>query len=157
MQISKFCCEAFGRLLFVFYIFQGLAVNPPSLLHSSMLLHHLKSCLSYHPVLCANVSSTVPQWLLSCKLSLSFLLLSTPHPVPSLLINTEESDVLWTLKSKAFLSSRHHPLPFSHGPYTLAHVRGHYYSVQTQSSLSQLRKHHTVTMWKKNEVSVMFH
>lgn len=40
MQISKFYCEAFGYLLFVI-IFQPLAVNPPSLLHSSMLLPHL--------------------------------------------------------------------------------------------------------------------
>lgn len=143
-QMSTFYYEAFCHL-FVCYIFQPLAVNHPHLLHSSMRLHHSDPLYPYHPVL--------PQWLLVVPV---FLILSTPHPVPTLLTNTEEPDILQTLKSKALLSSRHRPLRFSREPCTLAHVRGHYYSVQTRS-LSQLRKHYIVTMWKKNEVSAIFH
>ena len=108
--------------------------SPPTQQHAPA---PLRSSLSYHPVL--------PQWLLVVPV---LLILSTPHPVPTLLTNTEEPDILQTLKSKALLSSRHRPLRFSCEPYTPAHVRGLYYSVQTRS-LSQLRKHYIVTMWKR--------
>lgn len=42
----------------------------------------LKCSLSYQPVLCTHMPSTVPQWHLSCKLSLSLLFFPRPTLFP---------------------------------------------------------------------------
>lgn len=123
MHKSRFYREAFGHLLLII-IFRPLAVNPP---HSGTTI--LSPCDP--PALCGHVTPTVQ--LLSCKLSLSSQLFGH-HPVLSPLTTTEESNVL-------------HPSPDT--VLSCSHMcGGHDNCVQTQSSLSQLRKHHIVTTWQ---------
>lgn len=140
MQISKFYREAFGHLLF-FIVFQPLAVNPP---HSSMLPHHKHP---FCPTIRCRALMCLPQFHSDLLVANRPSLANSFHVTPcSLHANPEESNILQTFKSPAFF--KHRPLLFARAIHA-AHVGGHYYSVQTQSSLSQLMKHHIVTTRKR--------
>lgn len=135
------------HLLF-FIVLQPVAVIPPRILRSSMLLRH-KSPPRPTDLCCALHSSTVmSEWL--------FLSLSTPRPVPTLLINkggyvfqTKETSLyfLQDIVLSCFFTCAIHACMCDRS----------FLLCQTRSSLSQLRKHHNVTMWKKKEVAVLFH
>lgn len=124
-------------ILYSFIIFQptGCKSSPsPTQQHAPA---PLKSSLPFQPALCTHVPSTVTSWLQTVPL---FPILSMPHPVPK----NRGVELPPDLKRHGLTFFKISPLLLTRA----AHVRGHYYSVQTHSSLSQLRKY-SVTTWKR--------